>query len=55
MKKPRREEKQSLAQLDSAMATFKKALFRYQHQAGDDGWSNSIDDAIAFVHRKTMQ
>ena len=34
VKKPGREEKQTLAQLDSAMATFKKALFRYQRQAG---------------------
>ena len=54
MKKPGREEKQSLAQLDSAMSTFKKALFRYQREAGDDGWSNYIDDAIAYVNRKPM-
>ena len=52
VKRPGREEKQSLAQLDSAMATFKKALFRYQRQAGDDGWSNYIDDALAYVNRK---
>ena len=46
VKKPGREEKQSLAQLDSAMSTFKKALFRYQRQDGADGWSDYIDDAI---------
>ena len=40
VKRPGREEKQALAQLDSAMSTFKKALFRYQRQAGDDGWSD---------------
>ena len=54
VKRPGREEKQSLAQLDSAMATFKKALFRYQRQAGDDGWANYIDDALAYVNRKPM-
>ena len=54
VKRPGREEKQSLAQLDSAMATFKKALFRYQRQAEDDGWANYIDDALAYVNRKPM-
>ena len=54
VKRPGREEKQALAQLDSAMSTFKKALFRYQRQAGDDGWSDHIDDAISYVNRKPM-
>ena len=54
VKTPGREEKQSLAQLDSAMSTFKKALFRYQREAGSDGWDTHIDEAIAFVNRKPM-
>ena len=54
VKRPGREEKQALAQLDSAMGTFKKALFRYQRQNDADGWSDYIDDAISYVNRKPM-
>ena len=54
VKRPGREEKQSLAQLDSAMSTFKKALFRFQRQDEADGWSDYIDQAISYVNRKPM-
>ena len=54
VKKPGRDEKQALAQLDSAASTFKKALLRFERQAGDDGWSDYIDHAISYVNRKPM-
>ena len=36
------------------MASFKKALFRYQREAGSDGWSAHVDEAIAYVNRKPL-
>ena len=38
-RRPGKEETQTLVQLDSATATFKKASFRYQRQAEGDGRS----------------
>ena len=50
-----REEKQALAQLDSIMGRFKKALFRYQREARDDAWAPYVQAATDFVNRKPMK
>ena len=39
IKTPGRDEKQSLAQLDSAMGKWKKALFRYMRENNDEAWA----------------
>ena len=41
-----------MAQLDSAMGKWKKALFRYMRENNDEAWAPYVQLAVEFVNRK---